>query len=265
MNKNAEIPSFSNVFDLLELPEWLNGIECFLPSLISNKKQEKDILLETARQFQYLYDAICSGRFNLAMACKKDYTHDFLEENAPSRAHVWVQIQFVNNAILWYNSTFDFLAQAVWIYYKLYEHDVNFTIVSTKNKFSQIRERCNREMVIDLGEQVMGSSELMQAIKKLRNRLTGNIPKWSNYLKHRGYIQYEEYTRPNSSLMLINCEKGEDIMSAVTRGANIVYSSSETQSILSIREAINKMINYHQLLIEVTKIMTDEFDLLGEK
>jgi len=54
-------------------------------------------------------------------------------------------------------------------------------------------------------------------------------------------------------------------MSAVTRGANIVYNSSETQSILSIREAINKMINYHQLLIEVTKIMTDEFDLLGEK
>ncbi|MBQ9884186.1 MAG: hypothetical protein IJM43_07020 [Bacteroidaceae bacterium] len=264
MNKKAEIPSFKDIFDLLQLPEWLNGIECNMSSLISNKKREKDILLETARQFQYLYDAICSGRFNLAMACKKDYTHDFLEEDAPSKAHVWVQIQFVNNAILWYNSTFDFLAQAVWLYYKLYEHAANFTIDSTKDRYSQIRERCNREEMIKIGERIVDSPDLMKKVKNLRNKLTGNIPKWANYLKHRGYIQYKEYTRPSSGLILINCEKGEDILSAITRGANVAYNSSETQSILSVREAIKTMINYHQLLMDVTKAMAGEFDLLEE-
>ena len=177
---------------------------------------------------------------------------------------MWVQIQFVNNAILWYNSTFDFLAQAVWLYYKLYEHAANFTIDSTKDRYSQIRERCNREEMIKIGERIVDSPDLMKKVKNLRNKLTGNIPKWANYLKHRGYIQYKEYTRPSSGLILINCEKGEDILSAITRGANVAYNSSETQSILSVREAIKTMINYHQLLMDVTKAMAGEFDLLEE-
>lgn len=39
MNKNAEIPLYKDVFDLLQLPEWLNGKELNYSSFIEDKGQ----------------------------------------------------------------------------------------------------------------------------------------------------------------------------------------------------------------------------------
>ncbi len=259
MNKNAAIPVYKDVFDLLQLPEWLNGKELNYPSFNEDQGRETATLMETARQFQYLYDAICAGRFNLATACKKKYTPDFLEENSAEKAHVWVQIQFVNNAIFWYNATFDILLQSIWFYYKLYMY-LEEPLMLTSKTFGQIQKVCNREKALSLGEGRV-SSNLMNEIKKLRNGMTNNIPTWANYLKHNGSIQYKEYSHRNAVVGTIECKDGEDILSAFQRCAPMVYNSSKTLKEITIREAINTLIHYHQSLIEVSKELVKEIYL----
>ena len=147
MNKNAAIPVFKEVIDLLLLPEWLNGKELNYLSFVEDKERGTATLMETARQFQYLYDAVCASRFNLAMACKKNYTQVFLEENSAEKAHIWVQIQFVNNAIFWYNATFDILLQSIWFYYKLYTY-LEEPLMLTSKTCGQIQKACNREKAL---------------------------------------------------------------------------------------------------------------------
>ena len=259
MNKNAEIPLYKDVFDLLQLPEWLNGKELNYSSFIEDKGRETATLMETARQFQYLYDAICAGRFNLATACKKNYTPGFLEENSVEKAHIWVQILFVNNAIFWYNATFDILLQSIWFYYKLYTY-LEEPLMLTSKTCGQIQKACNREKALSLGEGRVPQN-LMNEIKKLRNGMTNNIPTWANYLKHNGSIHYKEYSHRNAVLGTIECKEGEDILSAFQRGAPMVYNSSKTLKEISIREAINTLIHYHQSLIEVSKELVKEIDL----
>lgn len=259
MNKNAIIPDFNKVFDLLLLPEWLNGKELNYPSFVEDKERETATLMETARQFQYLYDAICSGRFNLAMACKKNYTPSFLEENSEEEAHIWVQIQFVNNAIFWYNATFDILLQSIWFYYKLYTY-LEEPLMLTSKSCGQIQKACNREEALSLGEGRVPQN-LMNVIKKLRNGMTNNIPTWANYLKHNGSIQYKEYSHRNAVVGTLECKEGEDILSALQRGAPMVYNSSMTLKEVTIRETINTLIHYHQSLIEVSKELVTVIDL----
>ena len=259
MNINAEIPSYKGIFDLLLLPEWLNGNELDYPSFVEDKERETATLVETARQFQYLYDAICAGRFNLATACKKNYTPDFLEENSSEKAHIWVQIQFVNNAIFWYNATFDILLQSIWFYYKLYTY-LKEPLVLTSKSCGKIQKACNREETLSLGEGRVPQN-LMNEIKKLRDGMTNNIPTWANYLKHNGSIQYKEYSQRNAVIGCIDCNKGEDILSAIMRGAPMLYNSSKTLKELTIREVINTLIHYHQSLIEVSKALVETIDL----
>lgn len=259
MKKNAEIPNFNDVFDYLLLPEWLNGKELNYLFFVKDKERDTATLVETARQFQYLYDAICAGRFNLATACKKKYTPDFLEGNSPEKAHIWVQIQFVNNAIFWYNATFDILLQSIWFYYKLYTY-LEEPLMLTSKTFGQIQKACNREEALSLGEGRVPSN-LMNEIKKLRNGMTNNIPTWANYLKHNGSIQYKEYSHRNAVVGTIECKEGEDILSAFQRGAPMVYNSSKTLKEITIREAINTLIHYHQSLVELSKELVKEIGL----
>ena len=259
MNRNAEIPSFNAIFDLLLLPEWLNGKELDYPSFVNDQGRETATLLETARQFQYLYDAICAGRFNLTTACKKYYTPDFLEENSSEKAHIWVQIQFVNNAIFWYNATFDILLQSIWFYYKLYKY-LEEPLILTSKSYGEIQKACNREETLSLGEGRVPQF-LMNEIKKLRNGMTNNIPTWANYLKHNGSIQYKDYSHRNYVIGSIKCKKNEDILSAFMRGVPMQYNSSKTLKELTIREVINTLIHYHLSLIEVSKTLVETIDL----
>ena len=67
-----QIPTFEKAFGILELPEYLNGLECRRLRLMKSDK-EKPILIETCRRLQDLYDEICAARFALITACQSKY------------------------------------------------------------------------------------------------------------------------------------------------------------------------------------------------
>lgn len=111
-----QIPTFEKAFGILELPEYLNGLECRRLRLMKSDK-EKPILIETCRRLQDLYDEICAARFALITACQSKYP-EYISSEDNGGGHLWIQSQFVNTAILWYDAAFDILLQSIWIYFR---------------------------------------------------------------------------------------------------------------------------------------------------
>ena len=260
MNKIYRIPSYSEIFDLLEMPEWLNGLENYSLSLVSDKERDAETLIETARQFQYLYDTVCSGRFNLCTACKGNYSPGFLNENASQKEKEWIQTQFVNNAILWYNATFDILLQAIWFYYKLYLSMKKPLSLTVKNH-GEILRKCDWNIVKELGPDRV-PSPLMAKIQELRGFMFDNITQWANHLKHRGNISYKN--KNYYGYIKIDMEGEQDFKSLLKKGGKVLYDSTKTKTTITINNAIATMILYHQRLIDVTKVMYDEIKLLKD-
>lgn len=253
---------YSKIFDLLESPEWLNGIENHFFSLVNDRERDAETLIETARQFQYLYDSICAARFNLCTACKQNYSTSFLRRDSSPRAHMWIQIQFINNAILWYNATFDILLQVIWFYYELYQL-LKTPYTLTSETYYSILKACTRQSVFKLGESVVPNT-LMDSIKKLDTQMKCNILEWANHLKHRGNIQYTEYKNQYASFLRLKGENKNNLLELLKEG-EVVYNSSDNVFAISINDAINMMIKYHQSLVEVSKELFDEIDLFNEK
>lgn len=260
MNKIYGIPSYSKIFDLLERPEWLNGIESYSVLLVNDEERDAETLIETARQFQYLYDAVCSGRFNLCTACKGNYSPGFLNDNASQKEVKWIQTQFINNAILWYNATFDILLQSIWFYYKLYLF-LKTPLSLTVNNHESILRNCSWRNVITLGLDHI-PSHLMEKIGELRCFMIDNITKWANHLKHRGNINYNN--RQSFGYIKIDSGGENDLKSLLLNGGSVRYDSTKTNTTITINYAIDTMIHYHQRLIDVTKVMSDEINLLRD-
>ena len=260
MNKINRIPSYSKVFDLLERPEWLNGIEKHLLSLVIDNERDTETLIETARQFQYLYDAVCSGRFNLCTACKGSYSPGFLNNNASQDAEEWIQTQFINNAIMWYNATFDILLQSIWFYYKLYL-SMKKPLSLTVDNHDKILRKCDWNHVKELGPGRV-PSPLMAIIQELRAFMFDNISQWANHLKHRGNINYKNIA--SFGYIKIDMDGEKDLKSLLLKGGKVLYDSTKTKTTITISKAIATMILYHQRLVDVTKVMSDEIDLLRQ-
>ena len=260
MNKINRIPSYSKIFDLLERPEWLNGIENYLLLLATDNERDTETLIETARQFQYLYDAVCSGRFNLCTACKGNYSPGFLNDNASQEAKEWIQTQFINNAIMWYNATFDILLQPIWFYYKLYL-SLKKPLSLTVNNHEEILRNCDWKNFKRLGPDRV-PSYLMEKVQELRGFMFDNITQWANHLKHRGNINYKN--KNCFEYIKIDMEGEKDLKSLLRKGGKVLYDSTKTKATITINNAIATMILYHQRMIDVTKVMYNEIDLLGD-
>ena len=102
----------------LILPDWLyyeREEDLLIHAAI--KKDNVIRIKEIFSQFHNLYDTIESARFNLLAS----YNQKVIEElTIDANDALWVKIQFINNAIQWYNNSFDILLQSLWIYYGIY-------------------------------------------------------------------------------------------------------------------------------------------------
>lgn len=183
-----QIPTFNDAFKLLELPEYLNGTEIRYELNIMVSKKETGVLIETCRRLQDLYDEICAARFALITSCQVRYP-EYLSTGTDERGHLWIQSQFVNNAILWYNATFDILLQVIWVYFKLYKKKS----LSLCN-IEKVLSKCNKSNILEFlpNEDWKGTlKSTLESFDKAGTNLQ-YIHNWANTLKHRRMIEYEE-------------------------------------------------------------------------
>lgn len=238
------------------LPVWLyydREEELLVQSAI--KKDNVIRIKETFTQFHNLYDTIESARFNLLASYNQKAIEDLSND---ANDALWVKIHFMNNAIQWYNNSFDILLQSLWIYYGIYRNDYktkkalkksdNIEVTITTETLPKILKSCNYNSV--RAWVIAHDSPLAEGLIELHNRLS-SIHNWANIFKHRGNIDYRDST--NSEL--------EVEVHSLDDDTKVWYNSTRTKESISINQCVEQIMNYHKAIIDYSKKLTVEFKL----
>ncbi len=246
----------SKLNEFLTLPDWLyyeREDELLVHAALRHDNVVR--IKETLSRFHNLYDTIASARFNLLAAFNKKVVVDLTTEKDDE---LWIQIQFINNAIQWYNNSFDILLQSLWIYYGIYRKDCktkkelkildDSEVALTTEALPIILCMCNYNNVKNWLS--TNKSPLSEGLDKLHNNLSV-IHKWANTFKHRGNISYFDNSVAELKVRV----------HSVDDESKVWYDSSHTKESITIDQCVQEFINYHKEIVEYSKKITEEFKL----
>lgn len=248
----SKLISFEEAFKILELPEYLNGLErSHWISIMKSDREKRPILIETCRCLQNVYEEICAARFALINSCKLNYP-EFIASDENRDSHLWIQSQFANNAILWYNATFDILLQVLWMYYKLYEHLKKPLKFSNQN-MDLMLAKCKLDK---FKESIIGKEQYALLVE-FTIKYKPTIAEWANTLKHRRMIEYKELQKGKYNRCYITSYSDTNTFNDIKEGNLVEYDSSETLIVYSLSEVINKLFEYHKDICKLARTVFD--------
>lgn len=192
--------------------------------------------------YEALYDTIQSGRYNMYMSCKDSFEHVFKIDNEDDQ---YLRCQFLNSALMHYNSAFDIILECIWVGFGLYRYVKNEGIMSlnTRKETEHVLSLCTYTRIKSL-EKVIDAS-LLEELVELRKKQQ-KISNWTNNLKHRGNLVYKESFE---EAIHVKIESKEN---------DIIFDSSKTQSQVSTDKVVTSLITYHSGLITFVRHL-DEF------
>lgn len=192
--------------------------------------------------YEALYNTIQSGRYNLYMSCKDSYEQAFNIDNEDDQ---FLRCQFLNSALMHYNSAFDIMLECIWVGFGLYRYVKNEGVLSlnTRKETEHVLSLCTYTKIKSL-ENVI-DAELFEELVKLRKKHQ-KIANWTNNLKHRGNLVYKEYFEETIPVKTESKENG------------IIFDSSKIPSQVSIYKVEASLITYHSCLITFVRHL-DEF------
>lgn len=242
--------TYENIWKELELPESING------TIEKNQSPEKltdlAMIIETSRRLQDLYHTIVNARFNFAISCADQYPH-LLEENTERNVSK-VKCMFLNNAIMWYNNTFDHLLQVIWVYYGLFINRGVASKIRISN-LDKILSSCNYDSMKTMGKGVVPST-LLNSIDTIY--LSDNyrrIRNWANIIKHRSCLEYVELSKREAGVYIsVKCDNGQSAWDAFKAGGQEEYNSKKAKQRrqTSIKDVSQALLSYHKELISLT-------------
>ena len=183
--------------------------------------------------YEALYDTIQSGRYNLYLSCKESYEAEFRIDNEDDQ---FLRCQFLDSALMHYNSAFDITLECLWIGFGIYRYIKNEGVLSLNSKedTEKVLSLCTYAKIKSM-EKVLDVS-LFKELKKLRKKHQ-KIASWTNNLKHRGNLVYKEFFDETIRL------------TTVSKDGKEIFDSSKTQSQYSIDKVVDSLIDYHTRLI----------------
>lgn len=192
--------------------------------------------------YEALYDTIQSGRYNLFMSFKHSYEEEFRFDNENDQ---FLKCQFLNSALMHYNSAFDISLECIWIGFGLYRYIKNEGVLSlnSKEETERILSLCSYNMISSF-ETVIDTT-LFKELKSLR-RKQQKIANWTNNLKHRGNLVYEDFLEEAI------------IFRTITKDGIVFFDSSKTQSHVSTSKVMDSLRKYHTYLVPFIQHM-DKF------
>lgn len=193
--------------------------------------------------YESLYDTIQSGRYNLSLSRKQFYRDEFIIDNEDDQ---FLRSQFLNSALMHYNSAFDVTIECIWIGFGLYRYIKNEGILSlnTRKETEHVLSLCTYKRISSLSNLLDAS--LYKELKSLRD-IHQKTASWTNNLKHRGNLVYEEYFDETIHV------------TTVSNDGNEIFDSSKVQSQVTIDKVVESLLIYHTSLINFVKHLDDYY------
>ena len=241
---------FEEAFEQLELPEFLNGHEHNGIKIMQSDDSANTI--EIARRFQDLYDEICSARFALINACRENYP-EYLSKDVNFKGHLWIRTQFLNNAIIWYNNSYDIFLNVLVFYYKTYDKTLTEIEVLEILGYEGQKYRNNIINAFDneIVKNMFNEFKNSYIIETKSNKAKNPVRTWANTLKHRQMLRYEELR--SNRIKVLRISKDTNIRDYFESKSKVNYDSSESIKHLSMEEVSKTLFNYHKDFITLMK------------
>lgn len=245
--------TYDNIWRELELPEFINGT--LEKNLSPARLTDLSMIVETSRRLQDLYHTIVNARFNFAISCADQYPH-LLAENT-ERNVLKVKSLFLNNAVMWYNNTFDHILQVIWVYYGLF---INKGVAKkiTTDRLDQIMSSCKYDSLMSVGKDVVPLSLLNNVKTIYESECYRKIRNWSNIIKHRSCLEYAELDkREVAAYVSVKCKEGQSVWDAFRAGGQVEYNSIKAKEgrKVSIQDVSQNLLTYHKELVSLTSGM----------
>ncbi len=154
---------------------------------------------EVLRLFDVLNNRICSARYALLEGIYILHESAVMWWVNGSMAQLWLRTEFLNNAIQWYNNSFDVLLQTLWIGKKIYRSYGNMSVkgdlrtIQNGDEYDDILTRCKWDRIkkwYNKNDYAGSCFKSLCAFRNLKDFL--QVKQWANKMKHRNGIFYEE-------------------------------------------------------------------------
>lgn len=196
-------------------------------------------------KLDHLEKLISSGRFALTQAHRKLHKSP-IEWSSGYVGQLWLRANYLNNAIVWYNSMIDYILQAVWFAFDFYSPITNAEDYEKELKkylwqtISEIYKKHTSNENFTILYQRLLSYKSNTSVKTVNN--------WANTLKHKGTINYQELH--------------------VDRGIEIIFKDKFTYSTLDkdrvdLDYACEVLKDVHIELVGITNFLIDFMDVEG--
>jgi hypothetical protein len=157
--------------------------------------------------FENIYNQFTAARFSLIMGHKKLHDSKYINWESGEEGQFWFRFMYLKNSIIWYNSSFELLWQAIWFGYRLYRnteidkkiiHEIdssktyeNLLLRCTYNRLTSSLRKINEEQ----------SNCLLNKIQNFHScKEQKTIRGWANSLKHKGNLFIKELYFSGSGL-----------------------------------------------------------------
>lgn len=222
----------------------INGLELKNEMSVKFTAFENDddfyiVIINVFRVFQDLYNLFASARFALINAHRILHLRSAIEWK-DGKEQLWLRSTWLNNAIIFYNSCFDRLMQAVWIGLELFDWQQ-----TNKKKTLSKQDLLTNEGLEDIyssfdynKHKALIPDDLYGIIEPVYSQKLNVVRQYANSIKHRGGLRYRNVF--TFGQIYDNWEGG-------------AYSSFNTRNEKGMDDVVNSVKDYHIAFRELTK------------
>jgi hypothetical protein len=197
-----------------------------------------------ADKFDQLYHLLATAKFALTQAYQKIHKSPILWGSGYP-GQLWLRSQFLKNAVLWYNSTDDYLLQIIWFAFDFFKQEN----MRDAGQYQRELQTCRWDKLF----KVLRPRETEPNVKGLLDRVNTfqrdpaikEIRRIANSLKHHANIQIKDL------------EPAENILISSHTGFN---SKAVANSQLDIDEACELLKTGHEAVIKFSEFLLDFID-----
>lgn len=183
---------------------------------------------ETRRRIIDFVHEIDTARFMLAMSYKDPYLDLVDEKDFDNKFKTeYFKQHYLYSAVIWYHNSFDLILQCLWFKYRLYG-DIQLCSANV--------EKILRSCEIKKIEKLYYNGNRDNPVTNF-NRRNKNVHELANRLKHRQYIENDNY--------LLYAE----FFNVVSEG----YNSDDTKVHVKLDKIQDLLLRYHRDIIELAK------------